>query len=166
MRSFWVFMLPKTLAGQIDPCPPDNVIPDLAWNRVKIYNVEKSTLHCVSLYSSVLAFYSQQRPFCGIWRSKNGLRMLSMAKRLGSMSLNSPIVSQKYQTNFCLRIVYCVEKLNLDMVSVWKFEQYFKKMKGYYPKFNKGPIRLSLSDLQDLQETILSKSYKVDISTM
>ena len=45
--------------------------------------------HC-----AVLAFYSQQRPFCGIWRSKNGLRMLSMAKRLGSMSLNSPIVKQ------------------------------------------------------------------------
>ena len=45
--------------------------------------------HC-----AVLALYSQQRPFCGIWRSKNGLRMLSMAKRLGSMSLNSPIVKQ------------------------------------------------------------------------
>ena len=27
--------------------------------------------------------------FCGKWRSKNGLRMLSMAKRLGSMSFNS-----------------------------------------------------------------------------
>ena len=41
---------------------------------------------------------------CGIWRSKNGLRMLSMAKRLGSMSLNSPIVSQKYQTNSPFRL--------------------------------------------------------------
>ena len=39
MRSFWVFMLPKTLVGQIDPCLPDNVIPDLAWNRVKNFNI-------------------------------------------------------------------------------------------------------------------------------
>ena len=46
------------------------------------------------VFSVFSAFYSQQRPFCGKWRSKNGLRMLSMAKRLGSMSLNSPIVKQ------------------------------------------------------------------------
>ena len=30
MRFFWAFMQPKTFAGQIDPCLPDNVIPDLA----------------------------------------------------------------------------------------------------------------------------------------
>ena len=41
------------------------------------------------------AFYSQQRPFCGKWRSKNGLRMLSMAKRLGSMFPNSPLLCRK-----------------------------------------------------------------------
>ena len=30
MRFVWAFMQPKTFAGQIDPCPPDNVIPELA----------------------------------------------------------------------------------------------------------------------------------------
>ena len=54
-----------------------------------------SLLQKVSSSQFFSAFYSQQRPFCGKWRSKNGLRMLSMAKRLGSMFPNSPLLCPK-----------------------------------------------------------------------
>ena len=64
------------------------------------FEKKNSTPVCVS--SGLL--FTTKTILCGIWRSKNGLRMLSMAKRLGSMSLNSPIVSQKYQTNSPFRL--------------------------------------------------------------
>ena len=96
MTQIQTFQITFSTKMENQDCPVKKLI-----SYVK--NIEKwkgfGMLHCAVFHCAVLAFYSQQRPFCGIWRSKNGLRMLSMAKRLGSMSLNSPIVSQNYQTN-------------------------------------------------------------------
>ena len=82
------------------------------------------TQHCTVFYCAVLAFYSQQRPFCGIWRSKNGLRMLSMAKRLGSMSLNSPIVKQgrrKFWKSRGPLIIWWASWLVTDLQKIWGY---------------------------------------------
>ena len=92
---------------------PDTNI--MAWHyiRKRFFSLSNSLA-----YNVTWPLFVTKTIFCGKWRSKNGLRMLSMAKRLGSMSFNSACslfycIAAQNCTNLYQKYTYvlCREKI-------------------------------------------------------